>query len=54
MSIEDIKRAMVEVKKICDKHRCYECPFSNPDYDICRLNRPPLNWAIDDWEDEQG
>jgi hypothetical protein len=53
MSIEDIKRAMVEVKNICDHHECYECPFRKDNSGKCRLNLYPLHWETDDWEDEQ-
>ena len=52
MSVDDIKKALVELKEFCGNHRCYDCPFRRVD-SVCRLNRDPLNWAIDDWEDEQ-
>ena len=52
MSIEDIKRALVEVKEICDKSNCYACTFGVDGK--CRLNNRPIAWAVYGWEDEQG
>lgn len=54
MSIDDIKRALIEVKNFCEHNQCYKCPFSRVGRDVCRLSRNPLNWAIDDWGEGVG
>lgn len=51
MSIDDIKKALVEVKNICDHSKCYACPFGVDGK--CRLNNRPIAWIVCDWEDEQ-
>lgn len=61
MTIEELKRALVEVKKICTDSNCCDCPFG---YDagvgcvVCRLSNDeeemwlPLAWDVDDWKGE--
>ena len=63
MSIEDLKRALVEVKKICTDSNCCDCPFARQ-YDspaccvVCRLSDDeyemftPLCWDVDDWKED--
>lgn len=59
MTIEELKRALVEVKKICTDSDCHDCPFG---YDtglgcvVCRISDDeqemflPLAWDVDDWK----
>ena len=60
MSIEDLKRALVEVKRLCaEREYCYDCPFGKDysDRHICCLSPQlytptPENWPIDDWKED--
>lgn len=51
MTIDELKRALVEVKKICNHTRnCKECPFYElPDFG-CRLDIFPHSWFTSEWE----
>ena len=54
MSIDDLKRALVEVKRICDSNPsvfCDGCDFSDK-YGFCNLRGGPFNWDVDDWKEE--
>ena len=61
MEISELKRALVEVKRICTVSECCNCPFSSKDTTIagvvmCRLSDDeyemftPLCWEVDDWK----
>ena len=63
LTIDDIKRVLVEVKKICTDSDCSNCPFSSKDTTItgvvmCRLSDDehemftPLCWEVDDWKED--
>ena len=48
-TISDLKRALVEVKRICNGYKfCNGCPFKG---NLCRLN-DPYDWNIDDWKED--
>ena len=52
MKFADIQKALVEVKKICDQNKCYDCPIAVDGR--CRLmtvSGHPVGWRVDDWED---
>lgn len=63
MTIDELKRALVEVKRTCiNTDRCIDCPFGwqydNPAGCVtCRLSSDteemflPLAWDVDEWED---
>lgn len=55
MTIDDLKRALVEVRDYC-RHRgetveyqCSDCPFNG---DWCRINDTPEFWAVDAWKED--
>ena len=53
MNLDDIKKALVEVKRICDHHKCYDCPIAVDGR--CRLltvSGHPVGWRVDDWEED--
>ena len=51
-TIDDLKRAMVEVKKICQQRtQCDGCPFDRPCASTCPMNYLPCDWMIDDWKE---
>lgn len=61
MTIEELKRALVEVKRICtERDNCFGCPFGKdmPDRHICKLSPKlysdmiPSRWDVDDWKDD--
>lgn len=54
MTIDEIKRALVEVRDIC-KHRtqCGGCPFDNEKSNSCPIMDRPDEWDIDDWKDDE-
>ena len=62
MKIAELKRALVEVHRICaERDYCYGCPFEldMPDRHICKLS-PKLNndmlpcaWDVDDWKEDE-
>ena len=64
MTIDELKRALVEVKKICREHEsCSNCEFSlclNSKFGVysCKLAPSfddaciPDEWEIDDWKEE--
>ena len=63
MTIDELKRALVEVRKICTDSDCCNCPFSSKDTTntgvvMCRLSDDecemftPLCWRIDDWKED--
>lgn len=62
-TIPDLKRALVEVKRICMDSACCNCPFANKDTTktgvvMCRLSddeyemSTPLCWEVDDWKED--
>lgn len=60
MTIDDLKRALVEVKRMCtDRDDCYGCPFEldMTHMHICKLSPQlysaiPEKWPIDDWKED--
>lgn len=58
MTTDELKRAMVEVKKICNKYACCKCPFHKPGGGVvyCAMNPYdenlgyPACWDVDDWK----
>ena len=68
MTIEELKRALVEVRQICEKTEdCIHCPFHTDEFlgyggrlfGSCPLAvevdyQPgnPENWDIDDWKED--
>lgn len=62
-TIPDLKRALVEVKKICDNNRCVNCPFHKTDeanIPYCPMHEDddgisihqPAFWVIGDYEED--
>lgn len=63
MTIDDLKRALVEVRDICTNSGCVNCPFhKNIGYSnliVCPLTETkygadisfPSEWFIDDWKE---
>lgn len=51
MTIEAIKRALVEVKSICIHEHCRSCPFQTNAYK-CKLGGLPIDWDVDDWKED--
>ena len=61
MTIEKLKRALVEVKRMCaERTFCDDCPFGEDytDRHICKLSPKlyssmlPCKWDVDDWKEE--
>lgn len=61
MEISELKRALVEVKRMCaERDYCYGCPFEIdlPDRHICKLSPKmnntvlPEDWLVDDWKED--
>lgn len=60
MTINEIKRALAEVSKICAENKCSRCPLHKHDGStvycplntICERVNDPDNWDVDDWEKE--
>lgn len=64
MTIDDIKRALVEVKELCANGCCVKCPISKMNeytgIPFCPLNetedgfdiRSPYDWDVDDWKED--
>ena len=52
MSIDDLKRALHKVNRICNTN--YECDGTCPFFDgqrmICQLKGAPNVWFVDDWK----
>lgn len=54
MTIEELKRALVEVSTHCKNYplpECYGCPFADSD-GFCNLTSHPAYWDVDDWEED--
>lgn len=60
MTIDDLKRALVEVRNMCrTKISCYDCDLRKG-YDTCQLGRVdnagnpfmPEDWEFDGWEED--
>lgn len=51
MTIDELKRALVEVKRICTQEHCHSCPFQTNAYK-CKLRLLPIEWDIDDWMED--
>ena len=51
MTIDELKRALVEVKRICTQEHCYSCPFKIST-NKCGLRLLPIEWDIDDWMED--
>lgn len=63
MTIEELKRALVEVSELCGKLKCSSCPLAKRDYanvpycplieseDGIRFDYPD-EWEIDDWKED--
>lgn len=63
MTIDDLKRALVEVKELCAKEDCISCPFHKTDevgVPYCPMHEDddgitihqPAFWVVGDWEDD--
>lgn len=57
MTIEELKRALVEVRDICKGRRfCLEpemCPFWNTEVGGCAIDSLfPHEWFVDDWKED--
>lgn len=60
MTIDELKRALVEVKQICsERDYCGDCPFGldMSDRHICKLSpqlysATPEKWPIGDWKEK--
>lgn len=56
MTIDELKRALVEVQNHCANYllpECCGCPFADPD-GFCMMTGLPEYWEVDEWkEDEQ-
>lgn len=55
MTIEDIKRALVEVSELCMNNKCSSCPFAKRDdanATYCPLTYLPSDWDVDDFEED--
>ena len=56
MTIDDLKRALVEVKQICYRNspQCEGCPFNLAEDDdaFCRINDFPEDWWVDGWKED--
>lgn len=59
MTIEELKRALVEVKEICQTHKCSKCPLYKTNGIYCPLIEGedgvldcPGEWDIDDWKED--
>lgn len=59
MTIEELKRALVEVSEFCaDQRSCRECPLSwhrdYPPFYLCRLqdSKSPMYWDVACWDKE--
>lgn len=62
MTIDQLKRALVEVRGICVDTLCVDCPFRKKNeytgFPVCPLgvatrafeSHYPCQWDIDDWE----
>lgn len=65
MTIEELKRALVEVKKICSDTLCMDCPFGKRNehngFRYCPLETAkrscnsclPFEWDIEDWKEQE-
>lgn len=58
MTIEELKRALVEIRDICKQHQyCIGCPFKRGGRD-CFFDRRagraflPDEWQFDDWKED--
>ena len=54
MTIDELKRALVEVQKHCQNFpavSCNGCPFADED-GYCNLTTNPDYWDIDDWKED--
>ena len=51
LTISELKRALVEVKKICQNTSvCEKCPFCELPHFGCRLDIFPYSWFTAEWE----
>ena len=52
MTIEELKRALVEVSEICKKLTgCDGCPFDTGKW-YCPMQRLPKDWHVDDLKED--
>lgn len=52
MTIDELKRALVEVSEICKKLTgCYECPFDTGKW-YCTMQRLPKDWRVDELKED--
>lgn len=55
MTIDELKRALVEVSKLCAGrantliYPCTGCPFNDG---RCRIDNDPEFWDVDDWKED--
>lgn len=61
MTIDELKRALVEVRDMCRKTKCIKCPLrKTEEVPYCPLHEDeygiifeyPAAWDIDDWKEE--
>ena len=53
MTIDDLKRALVEVREICrQRAQCGGCQFDNEKSNSCPIMDRPDKWDIDDWKED--
>lgn len=63
MTIEEIKRALVEVKELCIENHCEGCPLHKTDetgIPYCPMHEDddgisvsqPAFWVVGDWEED--
>lgn len=53
MTIDELKRAMVEVSELCKKLTgCSECPFDTGKW-YCTMQGLPNEWRVDELMEEQ-
>lgn len=53
MTIDDLKRALVEVRDMClNRTFCDGCPFEDERSNFCPIQNRPDEWGIDDFKEE--
>lgn len=53
LTISDLKRALVEVKRICaERGGCGGCPFGNEKSNFCPITDRPDLWNTEEWKED--
>lgn len=53
MTIDELKRALVEVRDICRSQTiCGGCPFDDETSNSCPIMFRPDEWDVDDWKED--